>query len=86
MTAQEALKHIQDPFWFVDLTDREREAVGLASRGKNIVDVIAPKLGVAPKTVYKYLNSATEKINDKRIKNFQDLPDLLLTLIEETLR
>ena len=86
MTVQEALKHIQVPFWFVELTDREREAVRLASRGKNVVDVIAPKLGVAPKTVYGYLNSATDKINDKRIRNFQDLPDLLLTLIEEALK
>lgn len=85
---ERALKHIHEPFWFVEsLTDREREAVGLASRGLNVPRVIAPKMKLTPKTTYFDLKSAVEKINEQcgsSIK-FQDLPDLLLTLIEETL-
>ena len=84
---EKALKHIREPFYFVDLTDREREAVRLASRGKNVVNDIAPSMGVAPKTVYLDLHEALKKINydcETNIK-FQGLPDLLLRLIERSL-
>lgn len=85
---QSALKHIRNPYHFVELTDEEREAVRLASRGQSIPKVIAPHLGVTPKTTYKYLNSAAYKIGkwlNKEIQ-FQDLPDLLLKIIEGVLR
>ncbi len=85
---EKALKHIHHPFWFVDnLTDRESEVLRLASRGLNIVKVIAPELKVTHKVVYTYLKSAVDKINEQTGASitFHDLTDLLLTLIEETL-
>lgn len=84
-----ALQHIQNPFWFVGyLTDREREAVRLASRGLNIPKVIAPQMKVTHKVVYYNLKSAVNKINEQCGSDitFVDLTDLLLTLIEETLK
>ncbi len=86
---EKALQHIHHPFWFVDkLTDREREALRLASRGLNVVKVIAPQLKVTHKVVYTNLKSAVEKINEQTGASitFHDLTDLLLALIEETLQ
>ena len=82
-----ALKHIREPFWFVDMTEREREVLNLASRGFSIPKVIAPEMGFAPKSVYYHLNRATKKINKSLEKDvtFNDLTDLLLNIIEEVL-
>lgn len=84
-----ALRHIREPFYFVDgLTEREREAVRLASRGLNIPNVIAMKMNVTPKSVYRLLNSATEKISKWFVRDyvkFSELPDLLLKIVEGVL-
>ena len=82
-----ALKHIQQPFWFVKLTDRESEAVRLASLGYNIPDVVAPCMNITPKSVYRLLHNATEKIGDEIGEeiSFGELPNKLFGLIEEVL-
>ena len=84
-----ALKHIREPFYFVEgLTERECEALRLASRGHSIPQVVAPKMGITPRIVYFHLKSATFKISkwmNKEIE-FQDLPDLLLKIVEGVLR
>lgn len=84
-----ALKHLEQPYYFVEgLTEREREAVRLASRGLSIPAVIAPQMKVTPKTVYAYLNSASYKISvwlNKDVE-FADLTELLLKIVEGILK
>lgn len=82
-----ALKHIREPFYFVELTDREREAVRLASRGFSVPQIIAPQMDVTPKSVYQFLKSAAFKIGvwlNREVK-VNELTDLLLKIIEGVL-
>jgi DNA-binding CsgD family transcriptional regulator len=83
-----ALKHLRSPYWFVeDLTEKEREAVRLASFGFSIPDVVASRMKLSPKHTYRLLHKATEKISRQYGKKvtFQELPSLLLKKIEEVL-
>jgi len=82
-----ALKHIENPFHFVEMTDREREAVRLASHGQSVPKTIAPYLEVTPKTVYQDLKSAADKIGEWFNKDvqFNDLTELLLKIVEGVL-
>ena len=83
-----ALKHLNDPFYFVEMTDKEREAVRLDSYGHSVPKVIAPALGVQPKTIYRYLKSGAWKIGKwlNREVDFHDLTELLLKIVKGVLR
>jgi len=83
-----ARKHLREPFFFVPLTDREREAVCLASRGWNIPNDVAGKMHFSPKHVYELLHDATEKINKVMESEitYKDLSKVLIELVEGVLK
>ena len=87
-TVQYIRNLIANPFGDCDLTDREREALGLAARGIG-AKVIADQMGISKAYVYRLFDQAIPKvqarIGRKEIK-VKDLPALLIREIEEAVQ
>ena len=65
MNKSKALKFLQSPWYWVEMTDLQREALRLACRGILVSDAIA-KMGTNRNTYYVHRRVAIKKINKDR--------------------
>ena len=87
MSKAKALKHLMNPFHWVDLTTRQAQVIKQACRGRRS-RLIAEDLGIGEVTVRSYLRNALIKINQTDHSNLslRDLPGALIKLVDKELK